>query len=90
METLRRHYARTLRIWATTTSRTPNACSNWSATINSVSGVYRAGCALAFEHDDLAVYQIVGGRAGLPAQALPWSRGYMYGDHERASADADR
>ena len=40
--------------------------------------VYLAGCAHAFENDDVAIYQIVGRKAGRAAKTLPWSRRYMY------------
>ncbi|MGN6808353.1 MAG: hypothetical protein ACTHJZ_20755, partial [Trinickia sp.] len=40
--------------------------------------LYLAGCAYAFEHDDVSIYQIVCRRAGRSAQTLPWSRRYMY------------
>ncbi|MDB6002654.1 MAG: SAM-dependent methyltransferase, partial [Rhizobacter sp.] len=40
---------------------------------------YLAGCAYAFENDEVAIYQIVGRKAGRPAETLPWSRRYIYG-----------
>ncbi|HKT91182.1 MAG TPA: SAM-dependent methyltransferase, partial [Paraburkholderia sp.] len=40
--------------------------------------VYLAGCAYAFEHDDVSIFQIVCRKAGRSATTLPWSRLYMY------------
>ncbi len=88
VENLRRHYARTLRLWS----------DNYETHGERLRGmvgeekfriwrVYLAGCAHAFENDDLAIYQIVGRRAGLRAQALPWSRRYMF-EEEGVAASA--
>lgn len=43
--------------------------------------VYLAGCAHAFECDDVAVFQIVARKAGQSASGLPWSRRYIYSSH---------
>ncbi|MBU6487808.1 MAG: cyclopropane-fatty-acyl-phospholipid synthase family protein [Burkholderiales bacterium] len=78
-ESLRRHYARTLEIWT----------ENFEAKSETLKGlvddekfriwrVYLAGCAYAFEHDDVSLFQIVCRKAGQSAQTLPWSRRYMY------------
>jgi cyclopropane-fatty-acyl-phospholipid synthase len=79
VENLRRHYARTLRMW------TDNYEANSVKLRQLVSEekfriwrVYLAGCAYAFENDDVAIYQIVGHKAGRPASSLPWSRRYIY------------
>lgn len=40
-------------------------------------GIY-AGCAYAFENDDVSIYQVVCRKAGRSAKTLPWSRRYMY------------
>jgi cyclopropane-fatty-acyl-phospholipid synthase len=40
--------------------------------------VYLAGCAYAFENDDVSIFQIVCRKAGRSAKTLPWSRQYMY------------
>ena len=37
-----------------------------------------AGCAYAFEHDDVSIFQVVCRRAGQGAASLAWSRRYMY------------
>lgn len=81
IESLRRHYAKTLDIWT----------QNFEARADELSKlvdeekfriwrVYLAGCAYVFEHDDASIYQIVCRKAGRSAQELPWSRRYMYRD----------
>ncbi|MEC5163784.1 MULTISPECIES: SAM-dependent methyltransferase [unclassified Janthinobacterium] len=87
VENLRRHYARTCAIW------TENFEAN-AAEIRRLAGdkrfriwhVYLAGCSYAFEHDLISLYQIVCGKAGRPAAALPWSRKYMYQAQGRSAA----
>ncbi len=79
VENLRRHYART--------------CANWSDNFESnaetiktmtdqkhyrIWRVYLAGCAYAFSHDWISLYQIVCGKAGQDPVQIPWSRQYMY------------
>jgi cyclopropane-fatty-acyl-phospholipid synthase len=79
IENLRRHYARTLRLWS----------ANYEANAAQLLGlvdertfriwrIYLAGCAYAFENDDVAIYQIVARKAGMQASKLPWSRRYIY------------
>jgi cyclopropane-fatty-acyl-phospholipid synthase len=41
--------------------------------------VYLAGCAWAFAHDEVSIYQVLCRPAGQLADELPWSRGWMYG-----------
>lgn len=80
VENLRRHYARTCALWT----------ENFEARAERVRAlggdkrfriwhVYLAGCSYAFEQDLISLYQIVCGKAGRSAAALPWSRRYMYG-----------
>ncbi|MEX3629626.1 MAG: cyclopropane-fatty-acyl-phospholipid synthase family protein [Burkholderia sp.] len=78
-ESLRRHYARTLDIW------TENFEANTDQARQLVDDekfriwrVYLAGCAYAFENDDVSIYQLVCRKAGRSAKTLPWSRRYMY------------
>ena len=84
VENLRRHYAQTLRIWS----------DNYEANTDKVRQlideekyriwrVYLAGCAYAFENDDVAIYQIIGRKAGRQASTLPWSRRYIYEGGDR-------
>lgn len=79
VESLRRHYARTLAIW------TDNFEAKAEAARQLVDDekfriwrVYLAGCAYAFENDDVSIYQLVCRKAGRSATTLPWSRRYMY------------
>jgi cyclopropane-fatty-acyl-phospholipid synthase len=79
VENLRRHYARTCEMW------TENFESN-AARIRQLADpktfriwhVYLAGCAYAFAHDWISLYQIVGSKAGQDPAQMPWSRRYMY------------
>jgi cyclopropane-fatty-acyl-phospholipid synthase len=64
IESLRRHYAHTL--------VDDEKFRIWR--------VYLAGCAYAFENDDVSIYQVVCRKAGRSAKSLPWSRRYMYAD----------
>jgi cyclopropane-fatty-acyl-phospholipid synthase len=79
VENLRRHYARTCELWTDNFEKNaerirqtadPKTFRIWH--------VYLAGCAYAFAHDWISLYQIVGGKAGQDPAQMPWSRGYMY------------
>ena len=79
VENLRRHYARTCALWA------ENFEANSSRIRSLVDErryriwrVYLAGCAHAFRHDWISLNQVVCSKAGRDADALPWSRRYMY------------
>ena len=80
IENLRRHYARTCSLWA---ERFEQSASE----IERIAGprrfriwrVYLAGCAYAFEHDSISIYQVLCAKSGRDASTLPWSRRYMYG-----------
>jgi cyclopropane-fatty-acyl-phospholipid synthase len=79
VENLRRHYARTCATWS-------ENFENNSEQIKSLTDdkhyriwrVYLAGCAYAFAHDWISLYQIVCGKAGQDPAMIPWSRKYMY------------
>ncbi|SAL11365.1 SAM-dependent methyltransferase [Caballeronia humi] len=79
VESLRRHYARTLGCWA---ERFEANAGEAKQLVDDekfrIWRVYLAGCAYAFENDDVSIYQIVCRKAGRSAQTLPWSRRYMY------------
>lgn len=87
VENLRRHYAQTLCCWS-------DAYEANSAKLRTLVDeekfriwrVYLAGCAYAFENDDVAIYQIVGRKAGRAAKTLPWSRRYIYDGTSALSA----
>jgi cyclopropane-fatty-acyl-phospholipid synthase len=79
VESLRRHYARTLQLWA---SRYEACAEQVKALVNEqtyrIWRVYLAGCAYAFEQDDISLFQVLCRKAKRSAQTLPWSRRYMY------------
>jgi len=79
VENLRRHYARTCALW--TDRFEANAQHIRTLTDEKrfrIWHVYLAGCAYAFAHDRISLYQIVCGKAGGDPARLPWSRRYMY------------
>lgn len=81
VENLRRHYARTLRLWSENyEAQSAKARELVDEEKFRIWRVYLAGCAYAFENDDVTIYQIVGRKAGRPAETLPWSRRYIYED----------
>lgn len=79
VENLRRHYARTCAAW--TDHFEANAQRIRTLTDEKrfrIWHVYLAGCAYAFAHDRISLYQIVCGKAGQDPAQMPWSRRYMY------------
>jgi cyclopropane-fatty-acyl-phospholipid synthase len=79
VENLRRHYARTCALWTENFERNaehirqaadPKTFRIWH--------IYLAGCAYAFTHDWISLYQIVCGKAGQDPAQMAWSRRYMY------------
>jgi cyclopropane-fatty-acyl-phospholipid synthase len=79
VENLRRHYARTCTLWADNFER--NDALIRTLVDNKTYRIWRiylAGCAHAFEHDWVALYQVLCGKAGRASHVLPWSRRYMY------------
>lgn len=81
VENLRRHYAKTCEIWADNFEANADRVR---ATVDDrrfrIWRVYLAGCAYAFAHDWVSLYQVVCVKANRDATTLPWSRRYMY-DH---------
>jgi cyclopropane-fatty-acyl-phospholipid synthase len=79
IESLRRHYMRTTQLWS-------EAFEARAAQIRPLVDekkwriwrIYLAGCAWAFEHDEVSIYQVICRAAGQPAQGLPWSRRFIY------------
>ena len=79
VESLRRHYARTLEHWAERFEAN-------GETIRAMVGekkyriwrVYLAGCAHAFDADEISIFQTVLQKAGKSATTIPWSRRYIY------------
>ena len=87
VENLRRHYVRTLNLWAERFERQAETARQLVDDEKfRIWRVYLAGCAYAFEHDDVALYQIVCHKAGRSAHTLPWSRRYMYDAAARTPA----
>ncbi|HEY1148675.1 MAG TPA: cyclopropane-fatty-acyl-phospholipid synthase family protein [Pseudoduganella sp.] len=79
IENLRRHYAKTCGIWAENFEQHEDKVRELGGDKRfRIWHVYLAGCAWAFEQDWISLYQIVCGKAGRSAQALPWSRKYIY------------
>jgi cyclopropane-fatty-acyl-phospholipid synthase len=79
VENLRRHYARTCALWTENfESRFEAIAQLTDARRLRIWHVYLAGCAYAFAHDWISLYQIVGAKAGEDPAQIPWSRRYMY------------
>jgi len=82
VESLRRHYAKTCALWAERFER-------FAPEIEKIAGprrfriwrVYLAGCAYAFDHDSISIYQVLCTKSGREGACLPWSRRYMYATH---------
>ncbi|WP_036665289.1 SAM-dependent methyltransferase [Paludibacterium yongneupense] len=86
VENLRRHYAHTLQRWSANYEQNARAIRQivdeeqfriWR--------VYLAGCSYAFEHDHVAIYQVLCHKAGCSGETLDWNRRYMYPLPRRAA-----
>lgn len=79
VENLRRHYQRTTALWSEAFEA--NAAQirplvdekRWR-----IWRIYLAGCAWAFESDEVALFQVLCRPAGRSAQEQPWSRRWIY------------
>jgi cyclopropane-fatty-acyl-phospholipid synthase len=79
VENLRRHYARTCATWTENFENNADQIKRLTdAKRFRIWHVYLAGCAYAFAHDWISLYQIVCGKAGEDPARMPWSRRYMY------------
>ncbi|MCC2956869.1 cyclopropane-fatty-acyl-phospholipid synthase family protein [Massilia sp. IC2-477] len=79
VENLRRHYAKTCAIWTENfESRAEHIRKLTDEKRFRIWHVYLAGCAYAFAHGRISLYQIVCGKAEGNVERLPWSRRYMY------------
>jgi len=79
VENLRRHYARTLEIWADNFEKqTPAIKAVIDPEHYRVWRVYLAGCAYAFMHDQICIYQVICQKAGKRADSIAWNRRYIY------------
>ena len=79
VEGLRRHYARTTRLWSDAFEANADVLrtlvdeKRWR-----IWRVYLIGCAWAFDSDQVSLYQVLCRRAGGASAGQPWSRGWMY------------
>ena len=81
VECLRRHYERTLQIWANNFEERADVLRGLvDETTFRVWRVYLAGCAHAFGQNWVSLHQVLACKAGVDARLnpTPWSRGYMY------------
>lgn len=79
VENLRRHYARTCKLWNENFERNATAIAFMTDPKRfRIWHIYLAGCAYAFQQDWISLYQIVGAKAGQTPDAIPWSRRAMY------------
>jgi cyclopropane-fatty-acyl-phospholipid synthase len=79
IENLRRHYARTCSIWIDNFETHADQIKMLTDDRHyRIWRLYLAGCAHAFTHDWISVYQVVCTKAGRDASTLPWSRRYIY------------
>ncbi len=78
-ENLRRHYARTVALWSEAFEARRDRIralvddKRWR-----IWRVYLAGCAWAFEQDEIALFQVLCRPARRSAGEMPWSRRWMY------------
>jgi cyclopropane-fatty-acyl-phospholipid synthase len=79
VENLRRHYAHTCTHWVDNFERNDDLIRSLvDDKTYRIWRIYLAGCAHAFEHDWVSLYQVLCGKAGRASNQLPWSRQYMY------------
>ena len=81
VECLRRHYARTLSLWAENYEANSDAVRDLvDETTYRIWRVYLAGCAHAFSQNWVSLYQVLACKSGASddLNPTPWSRAYMY------------
>ncbi|MFP5467568.1 MAG: class I SAM-dependent methyltransferase [Gammaproteobacteria bacterium] len=79
-ENLRRHYMRTAALWSEAfEARREKIRALIDEKRWRIWRVYLAGSAWAFEHDEIALYQVLCRPARRSAGGMPWSRRWMYG-----------
>jgi len=80
VETLRRHYARTLRAWSSNLEAKLEAARDSAGEKTTrIWRLYLAGCAHAFERNWVTIHQVLAVKSGDPAlNPLPWTRDYIY------------
>ncbi|BDD93709.1 cyclopropane-fatty-acyl-phospholipid synthase [Pandoraea sp. NE5] len=90
VENLRRHYAQTLREWTTRYERNGEAIRRLVGEEKyRIWRVYLAGCAYAFEVDNVAIFQVLCQRSRQSADAIPRARRYMYSPYSLARQPSD-
>ncbi|MBV8047638.1 MAG: class I SAM-dependent methyltransferase [Paludibacterium sp.] len=79
VENLRRHYAKTLAIWSRNYEKNSASIRQMvDEQRHRIWRVYLAGCAYAFDQDDVSLYQVLCQKSGQPSRQIEWSRRYMY------------
>lgn len=79
VENLRRHYQRTTQLWSDAfEARAAKVRARVDEKRWRIWRIYLAGCAWAFEHDEVALFQVLCRPAGRSAAEQPWSRRWMY------------
>jgi cyclopropane-fatty-acyl-phospholipid synthase len=79
VESLRRHYARTLQCWSDAFEASgPQLKAMVPEKTWRIWRMYLVGSQWAFEHDEISLFQVLCRRAGAAADGLPWSRRWMY------------
>ena len=80
VETLRLHYARTLRQWSRRLEANLGAARAYAGDKRTrIWRLYLAGCAHAFERHWVTIHQVLAVKSSSPARnPLPWTRDYMY------------
>lgn len=79
VESLRRHYARTLALWSGSfEARSDDLRKLVDERHWRIWRAYLAGSQWAFEHDEVSLFQVLCRKSGRAAGELPWSRRWMY------------
>ena len=78
-ENLRRHYARTTRLWSDAFEAAGDRLRDMVGEKTwRIWRIYLAGCPMAFERDEIALFQVLCRPAGRKASEAPWSRRFIY------------
>jgi cyclopropane-fatty-acyl-phospholipid synthase len=79
VENLRRHYARTTHEWSKAFEANGEKLRGMVAEKTwRIWRVYLAGCAWAFDNDEISINQVLARKSGQLSSNLPWSRQWMY------------
>ncbi|MDR2155043.1 MAG: cyclopropane-fatty-acyl-phospholipid synthase family protein [Burkholderiaceae bacterium] len=81
IESLRRHYARTLQCWSDAFEAKAERLKSLVAEKTwRIWRMYLIGSQWAFDNDEISLFQVLCRRAGQQAASLPWSRRWIYDD----------